>query len=323
MSSIIRRLAAAVLAAAFGLQAQAVPPKPDAQAPGFYRVAVGQTVVTALYDGYVSMPPSLLHGDASQIKGLMQRMFQKPDAALDASVNAFLVHTGANLVLIDAGTSDCFGPTMGRLMDSLKASGYRPEDVDTVLITHMHPDHFCGITSTDGKPNFPNATVWVGRGDADFWLDDKSVARLPSEQQAFIKMAQKAVAPYAAQGRFKTLGAAGEVVPGVSVLPSAGHTPGHTAYLVGLGKERMLMWGDTVHFHAVQLPHPEVTIAFDVDQRNAAASRQRLLDKAAQNGWLVATAHLPFPGIGRVRRDGKGYAWVQVEYSAATISLKP
>lgn len=326
-SSFSRRLTTALFVGGLGLTAShivhAAPSVPPVnQAPGFFRMAVGDHVVTALYDGYVSMPPKLLNGNQQQIETLMTRMFQNPEAPLDASVNAFLVHTATNLVLIDAGTSDCFGPNMGRLMESIKSAGYKPEDVDTVLITHMHPDHFCGITSTEGKANFPNATVWAGKADADFWLDAKSTTRLPTEQHAFITMAQNAVAPYAAISRFKPLTGAEEIVPGIRVVPSAGHTPGHTAYLVSSGSANMLVWGDTAHFHAVQLPHPEVTIAFDVDQKNAFGSRQRLLDKAAQNGWLVATAHHPFPGIGHVRREGEGYEWVPVEYTESSVGLK-
>jgi glyoxylase-like metal-dependent hydrolase (beta-lactamase superfamily II) len=97
-------------------------------------------------------------------------------------------------------------------------------------------------------------------------------------------------------------------------VPSNGHTPGHTSYLLSSGDEKLLLWGDIVHVHAVQLPHPEVTIAVDVDPKAAVASRTRLFAKAARERWLVAAAHLPFPGIGHLRKEEKGYSWVPVEY---------
>jgi glyoxylase-like metal-dependent hydrolase (beta-lactamase superfamily II) len=242
-------------------------------------------------------------------------MFQAKNAAIQTAVNAFVVRTPSNLVLIDSGSSNCFGPTMGRMVDNLRAAGFKPEDVDTILLTHMHPDHACGITSPDGKAAFPNATVWAAQKDADFWLNAASAPRLPEAQRSFLKMAQDAVAPYAATGRFKTFRDGDAIVPGISVVPSNGHTPGHSSYLVSSGSEKMLVWGDIVHFHAVQLPHPEVTIEVDVEPAAAVASRKRVLAETARQGWLVAAAHHPFPGIGHVRAEGKGYAWVPVEYS--------
>lgn len=229
-------------------------------------------------------------------------------------MNAFVVRIGSHLVLIDSGSADCFGPTMGRMLDNLKAAGFKPEDIDTVLLTHLHPDHACGITTPDGKAAFPNATVWASSKDAGFWLDSASGARLPADQRSFVKMAQDAVAPYASTGRFKTFEDGDAIVPGISVVPSNGHTPGHSSYLVSSGAEKLLVWGDIVHFHAVQLPHPEVTIEVDVEPAGAVASRKRILAETARNKWLVAAAHHPFPGLGHVRSEGKGYAWVPVEY---------
>ena len=315
--SLTRRAVSGLLAGALVAMsaAQAAPPAEQTQVPGFYRQQVGSTVVTAIYDGYVALDPKSLSGlNQQQIQQHIARMFQAKNASIQTAVNAFVVHTGTHLVLIDAGSSDCFGPTMGRMLGNLRAAGFNPEDVDTVLLTHMHPDHACGITSPDGKAAFPNATVWAARKDAEFWLNAASAPQLPADQRSFLKMAQDAVAPYAAKGRFKTFGDGDAIVAGISVVPSNGHTPGHSSYLVASGAEKMLVWGDIVHFHAVQLPHPEVTIEVDVQPKAAIASRQRILADSARNGWLVAAAHHPFPGIGHVRSEGKGYAWVPVEY---------
>ncbi len=287
------------------------------QAPGFYRQQVGQAVVTAVYDGYIALDPKELAGRSQeQIQQNIARLFQARNAKIQTAVNAFVVRIGSRLVLIDSGSSDCFGPTMGRMLGNLKIAGFKPEDIDTVLLTHMHPDHACGITTPDGKAAFPNATVWASSKDADFWLNSASAQRLPEDQRTFVKMAQDAVAPYSSKGRFKTFKDDDVIVPGISVMAANGHTPGHSSYLVSSGAEKMLVWGDTVHFHAVQLPHPEVTVEVDIDPKGAVASRRRLLAETARNRWLVAAAHHPFPGLGHVRSEGEsnGYAWVPVEY---------
>lgn len=324
LPSLPRRIVASlVLCLVAGVGAAHAAAPLENQVPGFYRQQVGGAVVTAIYDGYVALDPKSLSGmDQQQVQQHVARMFQARNAAIQTAVNAFVVRAGTHTVLIDSGSSDCFGPTMGRMLDNLRAAGFKPEDIDTILLTHMHPDHACGITSADGRAAFTNATVWAARKDAAFWLDNASAARLPADQRAFLKMAQDAVAPYAATGRFKTFADGDAIVPGISVVPSAGHTPGHSSYLIDAGAEKMLVWGDIVHFHAVQLPHPEVTIEVDVEPKAAIASRRRILAETAGKGWLVAAAHHPFPGIGHVRREGKGYAWVPVEYGDLPAGAK-
>lgn len=302
-----------VLAAAQA--AVAAPVNQYQQAAGFYRQMVGETVVTAVYDGYIDLDPKHLKGmSPDKIHEHILHEYQKASPLVQTAVNAFLVSSGNQLVLVDSGSSDCFGPTMGRLVDNIRAAGFEPADVSAVLLTHMHPDHACGVTLPDGKAAFPNATVWAARRDADFWLDEKKENTLPEDQRPFFKMARDAVAPYARAGKFKTFNDGESIVPGIEIVPSNGHTPGHTSYLLSSGNEKLLLWGDIVHVHSVQLPDPEVTIEVDVDPKAAIASRTRLLAMAASERWLVGAAHLPFPGIGHVRKEAKGYSWVPVEY---------
>ncbi|WP_322982047.1 MBL fold metallo-hydrolase [Pseudomonas sp. C11] len=285
------------------------------QAAGFYRQMVGDTVVTAVYDGYIDLDPKHLAGMSQEkIQEHILHEYQKAAPFVQTAVNAFLVDDGKQLVLIDSGSSDCFGPTMGRMVDNIRAAGYEPEEVDAVLLTHMHPDHACGVSLPGGKRAFANATVWAASRDASYWLDVKQEGSLPEDQRPFFKMARDAIAPYSAAGKFKTFNDGDSITPGIQVVPSNGHTPGHTSYLLSSAGEKLLLWGDIVHVHSVQLPHPEVTIAVDVDPKAAVASRTRLFAEAAKERWLVAAAHLPFPGIGHLRKEEKGYSWVPVEY---------
>ncbi len=296
--------------------AHAAPPEAvKTQVPGYYRQALGDFTVTALYDGYIDLAPKLLHGlRDTQIQSLLARMFIAHEKGVQTAVNAYLIHTGEHLVLVDTGAASCFGPTLGQVQANLKAAGYRLEDVDTVLLTHLHGDHLCGVLDAQGQTAFPNATVWAAQKDADFWLSQAVADAAPEGMKGFFKMSRDAAAPYQAAGRFKTFQSGETLLPGLSVVPTNGHTPGHTSFLFESKGQKLLVWGDIVHSHSVQFAHPEVSLEFDVDQKQAIATRKALFQKAAAAGWWIGGAHLPFPGLGHIRKDPKGYAWVPVEY---------
>lgn len=313
------RILALPLAAAFlalATPAPAAPPAPvKVQVPGYYRTVVGDFEITALFDGHTQLSRQLLKGMADKdIQTLLRNMFLSTERPMQTAVNAYLVHTGQHLVLIDAGAAACFGPTLGKVRENIGAAGYRPEDIDTVLLTHLHADHACGLRDSSGAAAFPNATVWVAKEEAAYWLSEEVAARAPEGRQASFKMARDAVAPYVASGRFKTWSAGDELLPGLGIAPSPGHTPGHSGYLFSSKGQSLLVWGDIVHNHAVQFAHPEVSIEFDSDQKMAITTRKKIFAEAARQRQLVAGAHLPFPGIGHVSAEKNGYRWTPVEF---------
>jgi glyoxylase-like metal-dependent hydrolase (beta-lactamase superfamily II) len=324
------RGAAILLAAALGAGSIALPAAPShsaapaqqkTQVPGYYRLMVGDMEVTALFDGRLEIDRALLKGAApEEIESLLARMFLDGPQGVQTAVNAFLVNTGTNLVLIDAGVANAFGPGLGFIPDNLRAAGYDPADVDTVLLTHLHPDHAMGLLAAGGMA-FPNATVYAPKAEGDFWLDEATAAQAPEGMKPFFKMARDSVAPYAEAGRFKTFAPGDKLVQGVSAVPANGHTPGHTGYLFGSGEDTLLVWGDIVHSHATQFARPEISIEFDSDSAQAVATRKTIFGYAAGKKLLVAGAHLPFPGLGHVRAEGQGYAWVPVEYGL--LDVKP
>lgn len=314
----LTRLAFALAAATILLPAApalAEAPAVRTQVPGFYRLAVGEVEVTALYDGFIDLDTKILsNASPAEVQRLLTRMFlggQKVQTA----VNAFLVNAGGKLILVDTGAAKAFGPTLGFIGDNLKAAGYSPEQVDVVLLTHLHADHAAGLLGADGKPLFPNAEVRVAQADNDFWLSEEIAAKALDGFKPFFKLAREAAAPYQAAGRWKPFSGEVELAPGIKAVDAHGHTPGHTAYMIESKGQRLLIVGDAVHSHAVQFARPEVAIEFDSDKKQAVAARKRLFARAAKEKLALAGMHLPFPGLGHVRADGKGYAWVPVEFS--------
>src|SRR5712692_3664942 len=157
--------------------------------------------------------------------------------------------------------------------------GYTPEEVDVVLVTHLHSDHIGGLTTQDGKIVFPNAEIDVAKADSDFWLSPEIAAKAPKDAQPFFQSAQAIAAPYIKAGKWHTFSGSEPIVDGMQVVPLPGHTPGHTGYEFSSKGQKILFWGDIVHAQRVQLQHPEVTGIFDIDQTAAAATRQQLLSK--------------------------------------------
>lgn len=315
LKTAFRRLAVAGLFLLGSNLAIAEAPQQKTQVPGYYRLMLGQFEVTALYDGAIDLDEKLLKNiDKRDIQRLLAREFLK-GPKVQTAVNAYLVNTGNKLVLIDAGAAKLFGPGLGNIVDNLRAAGYTPEQVDTVLVTHLHGDHINGLVTPDGQRVFTNAEVWSAKADNDFWLSEAIANQAPKDFQPFFKMSRDAAAPYLAAGKWKTFDSDRELLAGVSSVDTHGHTPGHASYLFQSGDQRLLVLGDLVHNHAVQFAHPEVAFEFDNDPKQAVATRKRIFHKAAREKLMVAGMHLPFPGVGHVRKEAKGYAWVPAEFA--------
>ena len=307
-------IASAGLALAPMDQALAAAPMVRTQAPGYYRMMLGDFEITALSDGTVDLPVDklLTHTTAARVDRALARSFEK--SPLETSVNAYLINTGSRLILIDTGAAKLFGPTLGRLAANLKAAGYEPGQVDDIYITHMHPDHVGGLL-VDGKIAFPNAIVHASKSDADYWLSQANLAKAPAASKGFFEGAMASLQPYIKAGHFLTFDGNTQLTPGIRAVAMPGHTPGHTAYMIESQGQKLLVWGDVVHVAAVQFADPAVTIAFDSDAKTAAIERKQAYAEAARQGYLIAGAHLPFPGLGHVRTRGQAYAWVPVNYT--------
>jgi glyoxylase-like metal-dependent hydrolase (beta-lactamase superfamily II) len=285
---------------------------PNQQIPGVYHRKIGDIVVTVISDGYLDGNLEVMRNvDLDKAHKVLADAFRP---ARRTSVNTFLIQSKGRSALVDTGSGNYLQPSAGKVQQNLKAAGIDPASIDTILLTHMHPDHSAGLTDmSNGKLFFPKAELVMHENELPHWFDDGAMTKVDERSQKMYFLAgREQVEPYKKQTRlFKQ----GEVFPGVTAVPSPGHTPGHTAYLIASGNEQLMIWGDTVHVPEVQTAFPEAGMAFDTDLAAAAASRKRMFDRVASDGVLIAGMHLHFPAFSRLARKGDGYqlypeAWV-------------
>ncbi len=277
---------------------------PTTQAPSLYRKKIGDIVVTSITDGVLNGNFGLVKGiDEAEGKKLLASRFRPTEPIF--TINCFVVHTGGKVVLIDSGAGKNSMFDGGRLPAALNAAGVSPDSVDTILVSHLHPDHAGGLATEDGRAVFPNAEMLLHADEAKFWLETTNP---PAEMKPFFDVAQGAVKPY--KDRMRTF-TKGEVAPGIEAEPLPGHTPGHTGFQIMSGNESLLMWTDIVHLPVLQSRHPDVCVAFDADPEQAKAHRRRLFDKVATDKLLVAGSHLDFPALAHLEKLGDGgYAFI-------------
>jgi glyoxylase-like metal-dependent hydrolase (beta-lactamase superfamily II) len=333
-------LIAALLAAMIGFLAQATPgwaaaAQVRAQAPGFYRMMLGDFEITALLDGTHPFPAAavLNKAKAGPSGGRLNLFEHDPGEAnallaasdltapTEGSINAFLVNTGTKLILIDSGAGTLYGACCGHLIDNLRASGYRPEQIDEVLLTHLHADHVGGI-APGGIAAFPNAVIRSSKRDADYWLNDENEKAARDFLRPMFEGDKASLKPYIAAGRYMPFEGEQEIVPGIRAVPLPGHTPGHTSYAVESRGQKLLVWGDVVHVAAIQFPDPSVTVKYDSDEDKAEMDRKRIFSDAAKAGYWIGAAHISFPGLGHVGVRSGAFIWLPGDYTTR-MSVDP
>lgn len=297
--------------ACFATPLLAAAPMAKSQVPGFYRLKVGDFEITALSDGTNMLPATkLLQGDTAGIEEALKR--NHLGDVVETSHNSFLINTGARLVLIDAGAGTLLGPSTGHLLESLSGAGYRPEQIDELYLTHLHADHVGGLM-VGGKRAFPNAIARADKRDIDFWLSEANMRAAPPEAKRFFQAATQSLTPYMSAGKLAVFEGDTDLLPGVRAQAAYGHTPGHTMYVVENKGEKIILWGDVVHVAAVQFKDPSVTIQYDENASAAEKVHEVAFADAAENGYIVGGAHIAFPGLGRVSRDGSTYTFAPLQ----------
>ncbi len=281
-----------------------------AQAPGFYRHKVGDIEVTALLDGFTAIPTQFILGyDADLAKVSTAKSYHPFNSEMiSVPVNAYVVKNGTDTILIDAGGVAAFAPGLGNLASSMQAAGIHPDDITAILLTHMHPDHIGALANEDGSKFFKNATLTVNEVEWGFMHNEDVRNGAPEEFRPMIDVARMAVAPYA-EGKIMFNGEA-ELFAGLTSLPLPGHTAGQSGYVVESNGEKLIFWGDILHFTTVQFANPEWAVVFDGDVDYARQTRLDLLENVSMQGTPIAGAHVDFPGIGYVEKSGDAYRYV-------------
>ena len=286
------------------------------QAPGYYRLMLGDFEVTALNDGTIDFPMDklLIGASRDEITADYRKAFQKLPA--ESSMNQFLINTGDRLVLVDTGAGDFYGPTLGNTINNLRAAGYAPGQVDDVVITHMHVDHIGGLVK-NGKRTFPNAVLHVDKAEYEYWTNNSNKSAASEAVQVNFDVAKKMFDPYYAAGKLQLFHGDTQIARGIRAIPQTGHTPGHSFFAVESKGAKLVLWGDVVHSAPVQFRDPSVRIVWDSDDQKAEHVREKAFADAASQGYLIGAAHLPFPSFGHLAKadEGEGYVYVPLNYT--------
>jgi len=271
--------------------------------PGYYRFQVGDIEAVALYDGGFSVLTEgspMGQNEPLELKEKVLKDAFLPTDMLQMSFKALLMKLGADLVLVDAGCGGLYGPMGGQLLGNLKAAEVSPEQVGHVIITHMHGDHFGGLLDAEGNPVFRNAKLYIHEKEYEFWngsASDYLGEDYVSTSRRYFK---------AFEGQWNFVKGGDRLLPGLEVVDAFGHTPGHMMLDIRSGEERLLNMADVAHHHALSFAYPEWLLKFDVLKEMGMETRSRLLTEFAEERVRVFGGHMPFPGLGHVRRRAGG-----------------
>ena len=295
--------------------AQTPPVKKYNDNPGFYHYRVGDFKITALLDGYFELPTKFILGydETAAKKATKQSHRRFTTGSISVPVNAYVIDTGKEKILLGGGAPAFMSPTLGKLPENMAAAGINPAEINTVLLTHTHPDHVATLAKKDGSRFFENATLMLSEAEWSFIHSDKVRNAAPKDFQGMIDFARFALAPY--KDRRQMFTGSKELLPGIMSSPLPGHTPGHTGFELRSKGEGLFFWGDVVHFSTLQFANPDWKVIFDADVEMAKKSRRAILERASSEQLAIAGAHVDFPGIGYVEKSANAYRYIPAPWS--------
>ncbi len=286
--------------------ALAASPMATGQAPSFFRYRVGDMQVTAIHDGmaFRQLDGFVRNAPVDDVKKALADNFLPTDR-FPISFTTLVVNTGSKLVLLDTGNGDLGAPTSGTWMANFRAAGFTPEMVDTIAFSHFHGDHINGLRRKDGTAVFPNAQLMVPEAEWAFWTSESEAARGDGNLKGTFDNTKRVFGPVMKD--VTTYAWDKEILPGITSVQANGHTPGHTAFAIVSGGQKLLVLSDTTNNPLVFARYPEWSAVFDQDGPQAVITRKRMLDLAATERMQVSFYHAPFPATGFIERVGTGY----------------
>lgn len=279
---------------------------------GFHRYNVGDVEVTVVRDGRLTFPlPDhfVVNASKEQVNAALEEA-SLPRDEMTIHFNPIALKIAGKVIVIDTGNgaaaNKSSGGSTGQFAANLKTSGIDPKDVSTVVISHFHGDHINGLLTIDNQRAFPNAEILVPAAEWTFWMDEGERNRAPAGRQDAFKNARRVfdeslkndVTPYE-WGK--------DVVPGLLAVETAGHTPGHTSFILSSGSDRVFIQSDVTNHPALFVRNPTWHVAFDMDADRAEATRRRIYDMLATEKMKVQAFHYPFPSFGYIEKDGNRY----------------
>ncbi len=301
------------LAAALGLNGRLLVSPAFAQktpdpAKGFVTYKVGSAQVTALYDGIWEKPhdPAFIaNASVDDVKAAMVKAGLPADF-VSIPFTVTVVKTAGKTILCDSGTGGQVQPTAGKMMTNMKAAGIDPASIDTILISHFHPDHIFGLMEKGtNNPVFARAEIIVSDVEYKFWTDPSVIERLPEARKG---LARRIQAVFPTWKNIRQVQGEPEVATGIRFVSAPGHTPGHRAFHLSSGSNQLLISNDTAYVPALVVANPGWHGQYDQDAATAEASRRKLLDRVIADKMMICGYHFPFPGAGAIQKDGAGYA---------------
>ena len=272
--------------------------------PEVYRFSLGSFTGVIIDDDHVQFPPEIAAPTASpqELNRALSEIGLVPGEPLTLGLNVLVINTGEHVVLIDTG--------IGNIIAGFQVAGIDPTSIDTVVLSHAHPDHIGGVLDKDGKPRFSRARHILPRVDWDFWTSNPALGELlvPDEQREWLRSTPRVVLPVI-RDRLELVEFGQEVVPGITILAAVGHTPGHSAVEVNSDGKRLLYMADAMTHAGLQFPHIEWVGAVDNWPAHSILTRRQLLARAAESNSLAMASHFTFPGIGRVTGDDQTGEW--------------
>lgn len=319
--TMLSRRAFAFAAPALSIAAGAVLPAGSAVAtpvaavttavPPLAQISIGRFKVTALTDGFADMPFSYFVGRSpKEIEAAAAGQFAARPGGIRLVFNQYLIEDGNRRILIDTGPAGLLGES-GKLPSALKAVGFAPEDIDAVIVTHMHRDHIGGLVA-GGRRNFSNAEIYIGRREVAHWTDPAQRAAAPDFLKSSFDASAELIRLYP---KLQAIDGERSIVPGVSTIDLAGHTPGHIGVRIEDGGKSLLMVGDMLFHPSLHPVATDIGFIFEQDPEAARAMRARFFPRAAEEKALIAATHMPFPGLGRIVSDQGRLRWMAAEWA--------